>query len=176
MTQQPRLCYDCAHDLPHEASFCPNCGRHIRKRQERLDEDAKRNDRRAAEELSSSLGREAHERFRADLMREAAKRNPVILAAVSIFGLVAVTSSYLNLGHSISSIFGVLAIICLTLLVNPHRWLSEAEYYSFPGSRFSNGKHRCIFCGGRGIHREGEYKTTNKYARCSKCESDLFSE
>lgn len=176
MNQQKRLCYDCDHELPLGASYCSNCGRKIRKRSERLEEEAKRKERRLAEQALCNNGREAYHNYRKELADQAANRKPVVWGVFSIFGFIALASYFLNLGLAVVGIFIVMAIVSLTFFINPNRWLSPAEYYSFTGSRFENGQHRCIFCGAKGIYRQGEYKTNNKYARCSNCESSLFSE
>lgn len=175
LNRQQRLCHDCGHELPPGASYCSNCGRQIRKRSERLEEEAKRKERRLAEIALSNNGREAYDNYRKELIHRAAKRKPVVWGFFFIFVLIALASYFLNLGIAVAA-FIVMAIVSLAFFINPNRWLSSAEYYSFPGSRFENGQHRCIFCGAKGIYRQGEYKTNNKYAQCSKCESPLFSE
>lgn len=68
---------------------------------------------------------------------------------------------------------GILFITSLSVAVCA-RW-KEADYYSIPGSRDINGEHRCIHCGHRGIYRQGEYKTNNEHAKCSKCKEHLWT-
>ena len=176
MNKEQRLCHDCCHELPSGASYCSNCGRQLRKRSERLAEEAKRKERRLAEQALSNNGREAYINYRKKLANRAAKRNPVVWSFVSLFGLIALACFYLNLGISVVVAFTVMAMVSLAFYFNPNRWLSSSEYYSLPGSRFENGQHRCIFCGAKGIFRQGEYKTDTKYAQCSKCESSLYAE
>lgn len=67
-------------------------------------------------------------------------------------------------------IIGIIAILIASNL----GW-TEADYYSIPGSKDSNGEHRCIHCGHRGIYRHGEYKTNNEHAKCSKCKEHLWT-
>jgi hypothetical protein len=176
LNKEHRLCHDCRHELPYGASYCSYCGRQICKSSERLAEEAKRKERRLAEQALSNNGREAYINYRKKLAHLAAKRNPVVWGLFSIFGLIALACFFLNLGIAVVVAFTVMAIVSLGFYFNPNRWLSSSEYYSFPGSRFENGQHRCIFCGAKGIFRQGEYKTDNKYAQCSKCESSLFAE
>jgi hypothetical protein len=139
-------------------------------------EEAKRKERRLAEQALSNIGREAYDNYRKELARRAAKRNPVVWGLFSIFGLIALASYFLNQDLAVVGAFIVVALVSLAFSINPNRWLSPSEYYSFPGARFESGQHRCIFCGAKGIYRRGEYKTNNKYAQCSQCESPLFAE
>ncbi|WP_108414976.1 zinc ribbon domain-containing protein [Limnohabitans sp. Jir72] len=175
MNKQQRLCHDCGHELPSGASYCSNCGRQIRKRSERLEEEAERKQRRLAEHVLSNNGREAYDNYRKELALRAAKRNPLVWSLFLIFGLIALASYFLHLGIAVVVAFTVMAVLSLGFSINPDRWLSSPEYYSFPGSRFENGQHRCIFCGAKNIYWQGEYKTDNKYAQCSKCQSPLFA-
>ena len=175
MNRVQRHCHDCGHELPSGASYCSNCGRQIRKRSERLAEEAKRKERRLAEQAHSNNGCEAYINYRKKLAHRAAKRNPVVWSFVSLFGLIALACFFLNIGITVVVVFTVMAMVSLAFYINPNRWLSSEEYYSFPGSRFENGQHRCIFCGAKNIYWQGEYKTNNKYAQCSKCQSPLFA-
>ncbi len=176
MNHQQRLCHDCGYELPSGASYCANCGRQIRKRSERLVEEAERKQRRLAEQVLSNHGREAHDNFRKEMALRASKRNPLVWSLFLIFGLIALASFFHNQGIAVVVTFAVMAVVTPAWFsIDPNRWLSSEEYYSFPGSRFENGQHRCIFCGGRNIYWQGEYKTTIKYAQCSKCQSQLFA-
>lgn len=52
----------------------------------------------------------------------------------------------------------------------------KEHYYMIPGARDSRGGHRCIHCGNMGIYKHGEYKSSIKYADCSKCGTNLWME
>lgn len=52
----------------------------------------------------------------------------------------------------------------------------SSDYYSLPHSRDASGGHRCIWCGGRGIWRKGQYKSNATFANCSSCKTLLFNE
>lgn len=67
----------------------------------------------------------------------------------------------------------VIAFITIFMLMGSH--MSEGDYYTIPGSRDDNGKHRCIHCGHVGIYRKGEYKTNNTHAQCSSCATHLWT-
>lgn len=67
----------------------------------------------------------------------------------------------------------VVAVISIVLMLEVG-W-SEREYYSVPGSMDTDGNHRCIFCGNKGIYHHGKYKSYVKYADCSKCKKNLWS-
>lgn len=58
----------------------------------------------------------------------------------------------------------------------PNGTINEATYRSIPGSNDKQGRHICIYCGWRGIHRKGQYKSEAVQANCSKCGSYLWSE
>ena len=55
-------------------------------------------------------------------------------------------------------------------------WLSRDAYYTISGSTDAKGEHRCIWCGARGIWRQGEYQGNSTYCRCSKCRQNLWVE
>lgn len=129
-----------------------------------------------AEKELAEEGRADHDAYRQKLARRAARRNPVVFLLLGLFLAGALVSWLQGLGPEEIAVFGVAAAVSSMFFLHPSRWLSKGEYYAFRGSRLDNGKHRCVFCGGRGIYRRGEYKSDNRYAYCSKCESPLFAE
>lgn len=73
-------------------------------------------------------------------------------------------------------------LVALSIFVNGliRKPLGKSDYYSLPGSRFSNGDHRCIHCGSRGrndrgIYTHGQYKSDKKFHDCSKCTAALYT-
>jgi hypothetical protein len=48
------------------------------------------------------------------------------------------------------------------------------EYRTLPGSTDASGKHRCVYCGHRGVYRSGEYKTSSTWHQCTGCRKHLF--
>ena len=52
----------------------------------------------------------------------------------------------------------------------------KKDYTGLPHAVDTGGVHRCIFCGNRGIYRQGQYKTNNTHSNCSKCQKHLFTE
>lgn len=70
---------------------------------------------------------------------------------------------------------GICVIVTLLAATNINKW-SQKVYYSIPGSRDSAGEHRCLWCGSRGIHKRGVYKTDLVIADCSKCGAELWQE
>ena len=141
-----------------------------------IKEAGPRKDQKLEEDTVLTNGAVAYTSYREELARQAASRNPVVWIFFLIFSLMALASYYYELGVVMLVTPIVLALVSIKFLINPNHWLCSSKYYSFPGSRFQDGKHRCIFCGAKGIYRKGEYKTNNKYAYCSKCESPLFIE
>lgn len=74
---------------------------------------------------------------------------------------------------------GVAAVIAFAI-IGLNRKLSSHQYYSLPGSRYSNGDHRCIHCSNRGangrgiyIHRAGDSPT--RHHDCTNCRKLLFT-
>lgn len=49
-----------------------------------------------------------------------------------------------------------------------------AEYRTLPGSTDASGKHRCVYCGHRGVYRSGQYKTSSTWHECTGCRKHLF--
>lgn len=70
----------------------------------------------------------------------------------------------------------VIVLLLSSLVFFPFLSRGESEYYALPFSRDAQGNHRCVFCGNRGIYRHGEYKSDTKYADCSKCGKNLWTE
>lgn len=58
----------------------------------------------------------------------------------------------------------------------PSRALSKSTYYSLQGANDERGRHRCVFCGGYGIHKRTPYQTQLVINECSKCSAYLFTE
>jgi uncharacterized membrane protein len=121
-----------------------------------------------------SNGRIAYDNYREGLVRRAKKHNSFVNMATFIFLLAAIAIYVLNLSMIMLIACVVLAVMSRSFSISSNRWLSSAEYYSFPGARLQNMQHRCIFCGGKGIYIKGLYASNNRYAYCTKCESPLF--
>jgi hypothetical protein len=52
--------------------------------------------------------------------------------------------------------------------------LNESEYRTLPGSTDESGKHRCVYCGHRGVYKHGEYKSNTTWHDCTGCNRTLF--
>ncbi len=75
---------------------------------------------------------------------------------------------------------GGFVLACLIFSFGFGGGIQESVYRSLPGARFSNGDHRCIYCGsrgreGRGIYTHGKYKSDTKFHECSKCKKLLYT-
>ena len=72
---------------------------------------------------------------------------------------------------------GILVItdIFLLILIEALSTINAAEYRSLPHSTSADGQHRCIYCGGRGIYKHGQYKSNTVWHDCSKCGVTLFT-
>jgi hypothetical protein len=75
---------------------------------------------------------------------------------------------------------GLFAILFVPIVGHGiNRELTESQYYSIPGSRFSNGDHRCIHCQNRGRSGTGIYifrksNDSRKVHQCTNCREPLF--
>ena len=117
-----------------------------------------------------------HAAIRADILSKArakaGKAFTFFLASCFVLAMLWAQDSGSN-GFFYFLAFWVVLVVTVTFM-GRDRWLSQAEYYSITGSCDHNGEHRCIFCGNKGIYRQGEYAGNTKYAQCSKCQEALF--
>ncbi|OZB62249.1 MAG: hypothetical protein B7X31_10025 [Thiomonas sp. 13-66-29] len=96
-----------------------------------------------------------------------------LMIAAAAYVMAAVAALH---DRDVGVILGILGTVPLVfaLVVASNSWLNEDDYYTVAGSRYADGGHRCIHCGGRGIWNKGEYGSNTVYARCSRCKADLF--
>lgn len=169
MASTQNTCHRCGHPFNRGAAFCSGCGRQLNKRAGASRERAREPDGQLRER---SLA--ARDKVRETIRVRARRRNRVVYAVRGLIVLAAVGGS--SLGEP-GIWFPAIALLILTQFFyrSPDRWFTEAEYYSLEGARTAAGKHRCIYCGAPGIYRQGEYRTSNTYASCSKCEKPLFA-
>ena len=52
--------------------------------------------------------------------------------------------------------------------------IGGVEYRSLPGSVDASGKHRCVYCGHRGVFRQGQYASNSTWHQCTGCRKHLF--
>lgn len=171
-----KTCFDCSAELLDAAAFCHKCGRQITGKHRQSTLPTK--ERRETDEQLFAKSKAELDDLKLRIYKSAERNNLSMLALVLLFGGAAVL--IFNSGSNNSGAYaagaGVLAFLAFKGLAAKDRWLVENEYYSLSDSRDKNGEHRCIFCGGRGIYRKGEYASNVVYAGCSKCKSPLFTE
>jgi hypothetical protein len=81
-------------------------------------------------------------------------------------------------------IYGYCALMLPTLVVgivvaSVVNWMCtfrESEYRELPGAQDTEGQHRCVHCGGRGLWKRTPYKSNSTIAACSSCKTELFQE
>jgi len=66
--------------------------------------------------------------------------------------------------------------IVVASVVNWMCTFRESEYRELPGAQDTEGQHRCVHCGGRGLWKRTPYKTNSTIAACSSCKTELFQE
>jgi hypothetical protein len=160
------FCSDCGTKLPSDAGFCPGCGLALGEKPKPTKEEN------SAQLLAD--GKADYEAMR-EKIRQDAKRSG--LGCIPFLVIIIGVSVYLYDVYPVLTLVGVLLPISIALqLYKPNRWLVADEYYSLRGSRDSKGHHRCVFCGAGGIYRHGEYKSSNTFAKCSKCQAGLYVE
>lgn len=161
-------CPNCQVAVSPNAKFCQNCGHQA---------VALREPRRRLSSGSEGSGAAEHAALWAETLNKAKARTrkAFIFFGVSCFLLVLYWMQ--DPDPSPFNYFMVFyAALALTgVLRGRARWLTRAEYYSLSDSRDESGEHRCVFCGHRGIHTQGEYASNVKYSRCSACQEPLFS-
>lgn len=99
----------------------------------------------------------------------------VLFAATGVMLLVCSDGQYW-IDPMLGLVSGGVALLCAGRFwrdLRRHVW-AEAEYYLVDGSRDLDGRHQCIWCGGRGVHRRTEYKTTHVVAKCTSCGQGLW--
>ncbi len=161
-------CFKCSHQNQPGAKFCSACGRNF----ERRVSDAKPAFTGVGWAAYQALDAQKEKAFR--LLRKAMY---IVCGGLLVIwlGMYVVADAAERNDIAVVPVAIVFVAFLLALVLRPG-WLSAREYYSLPESRDSSGNHRCVKCNGRGIYRKGEYQTDNRYARCSKCELELFKE
>ncbi|HQZ67337.1 MAG TPA: hypothetical protein PLY87_19745, partial [Planctomycetaceae bacterium] len=104
-------------------------------------------------------------------------RTCITVAVVAVIATVAANAMYPS-----KLIIGLGSLISLGALAAAfNRTLNERQYYSLPGSRYSNGDHRCIHCGHRGSQGRGirvhqpDQNNSTKFHDCGQCSKNLFN-
>jgi hypothetical protein len=72
---------------------------------------------------------------------------------------------------------GLAALFSLAFVAEclpPLGGVSEVEYRGLPGSRDAFGKHRCVYCGKRGVYKRGAYASNSTWHECTGCRKHLF--
>ena len=74
---------------------------------------------------------------------------------------------------------GVCIVLLVTAVTAINRYANVAgvcaiEYQALPGSADASGKHRCVFCGHRGVFRSGQYASSSTWSQCTGCRKHLF--
>jgi hypothetical protein len=170
-----KACFECGTALNYTDAFCGKCGRRVSKESA----SSHRAEKRA---LDDELKRKSlieytalNEAIRANAARANGYAGPIILLMAVLLAVCwfAPASSFRTWA---AIVCGVIAILAGLAIQRADRWLTRGEYYSITGALDQRGEHRCIFCGARGIFRQGQYATNNSFAKCSKCQKSLFAE
>lgn len=166
----PAPCGHCGTPLPTQAQFCSGCGTSTGKKPRRS------NSGQSAQRFQGSP--EGQAKYVA-LIEAKTSRNARLrrMFRIVLLVLAGVFLAGATLVHSDDFIFP--AVICgvlllLSLLGSSKVRLTEAEYYTLPGSRDARGEHHCIKCGHPGIYRSSPYQTNHTHADCSKCRTALW--
>jgi hypothetical protein len=182
------FCKKCGVQIDDEDAFCGTCGTPLNaqnparqqhtSRANGAHEQPQQNSRRKAfvPATQTDDGAAGYARVKVAKLKTAQgwRKFFLVVAAISLALTILVES--IPGSPSSSGWFWALCLVSSLIacaFVRPSAW-TESEYYSVPGSRDSNGSHRCIHCGGVGIHRHGEYKSEVKYADCSNCHETLW--
>jgi hypothetical protein len=126
---------------------------------------------------SNQVALTAAENLRSSIKNAGVTRVLLVLIVSVVTTLLFARTDYVIIGLAVSAIA---TFAFVNTLFSSTRYFNAAEYYSIPGSRDTNGKHVCIYCGSRGIHKHTntEYGTGNKIvtANCKTCDTVFYSE
>lgn len=87
------------------------------------------------------------------------------------------TVGFLLLGRDGGGIAAGIVVLGLTLILGSFFGrIRRSDYSALPGARDTDGSHRCVTCGRKGIWRRTVYKTNTTIAACSNCKTDLWYE
>lgn len=150
-------CGKCNLSSPSQASFCASCGNNFRRTSQQ------ENELRASHE-----GHRAESVAKWQEITDTKDKNSLYCVGA---GLVLALAGWFI--FSVWGVFGAIALAGLGCYLVT-RFHSD-DYYSIPHSRDSNGDHRCVLCGNKGIYRQGEYKTQNTHSSCTKCKTHLYT-
>lgn len=169
-----KTCFECEAEVPYDAEFCHKCGRRVTGVHSYSASSGK--SRRGPNPDLLAKSKEEHTAIRADILykakTKAGKTITFFLSSSFVLAMLWAGDSDPDAGVYFGAFF-VILVLSATFM-GRNRWLTQEEYYSITGSRNHNGEHRCIFCGNKGIYRQGEYAGNTKYAQCSKCQEPLF--
>lgn len=159
------ICHECKHDCPDGSNFCPNCGRNFKPKRSAGNEGGPAQRAEAASNYPNPAFVDSYKSKRREIRNTALTAAAIVLAG--------------GVGYGLVNEYGLLVIASPILALFVYSGLGRftaTNYYAVKGARGQDGEHRCVFCGGRGIYRKGEYRTEKKYANCSKCGTFLFQE
>jgi hypothetical protein len=165
-------CFKCHTKMPDGSKFCSNCGKSFQKK------DANFNSQDSSKENNATNSgwprQESIDAFN-NIVISRKKTFSKIRRFLWLVILIGSVYFYVTEEKKLQdTVLIISAVLCIAVLfVRPGR-LSSGQYYSIPHSKGSDGKHRCIWCGNRGIYKHGEYKTNNTYFDCSKCSAALY--
>lgn len=152
-------CANCETTNDIDAKFCKSCGKTIKRRSEKTGRGFVINE----------------ESFAGQKALKALRRSKLIAQIFIVaFGLAITFSLMSSKGGDI--FVGLIAFSLTIALGNYFGRIRRSEYSVLPGARDTDGNHRCVICGRRGIWRRTVYKTNTTIAACSSCKADLWYE
>ena len=93
----------------------------------------------------------------------------VLVLAAPIICLVAFKSGWTGAGIGL--------VVTAMIWVQAYSSVEDiggVEYRRLPGSVDASGKHRCVYCGHRGVFRQGQYASNSTWHQCTGCRKHLF--
>ena len=152
-------CTTCETANDTDAKFCKACGKALKTPMERTGRGFVINDRAFAGQTALKT-----------------LRRSKLITRLCILGC-GLTAGFLVMGGEGGGFIAGIVVLGLTLFLGSHFGrIRRSEYAALPGARDTDGSHRCITCGRRGIWRRTVYKTNTTIAACSNCKTDLWYE
>ena len=159
-------CFKCNDIFHQDAKFCMNCGGDLGK-------PSAPQPKQSSSSASRSTNTYPHSWSLVKWQDMKGKKNKNSLFLISGI-LLALFATWFMSGASAIGL--IMAVVACAWTVSLEQRVSQKNYYALPHARDEEGEHRCIFCGGRGIYRKGEYKSTTVHSNCSKCQKRLFTD
>lgn len=165
-------CFKCQAENVDSANFCSNCGRQFNSKTSGVE----RKKPRAVQDGLSKADMDGLSKIRLNRKVRAISAGLVgfVFAGGMMIYLLNAEKTIIKESPILMGLPVLIFAVLVFLLLLYCRQISRAEYESLPGAIGTDGQHRCIFCGHRGIYRHGQYRSNQVWNDCSMCGRTLY--